>query len=160
MAIQEKIQLLRLSYVHYEHVDFEQFRQFAKDFGFVEALVEKDEIYYRGYGRDPVVYIATRAPGGSPRAFKGAGFVAKTRCDFDKACQIPGAVVKDTSNRPGGGHLVIIPDPNNYSVEIVWGQEENPTPKTGTSLIVGEPEPYNGAIGKQRRGNRDLAPLR
>ncbi|KAJ5117215.1 uncharacterized protein N7443_003122 [Penicillium atrosanguineum] len=152
MIGQGKIRLARLAYVHYEHQDLEKFKQFAGDFGLIEAQSTNDVVYYRGYGQDPFAYIGSRSKDGAPNAFKGAGFVAKTRQDYDNACALPGATIRNASERPGGGHLVVVKDPNGYEMEVCWGQTENSVASCPLSSAIGEPAPMNGSFDKPRKG--------
>ena len=151
---QTKISLSRLSYVIYEHPDFENFKTFAKEFGLVNAKENDGEIFYRGYGTDRFVYVARRAPSGGSKQFIGAGFVARSSGDFKAASQIQGAQTIDTSIRPGGGKAVSIPDPNGFEMQVIWDQEEQTIPAQGVSNCLGG-HPMNGAIGKERIGKDD-----
>jgi hypothetical protein len=152
MSSPSKIQLARLAYVHYEHEDLDAFREFAKDFGLIEAQVRDDQIFYRGYGKDPIVYIASRAKTGRSKAFKGACFVAKSLHDYELALRVEGATVIDTHGRPGGGLLVVIKDPNGYDMGVWWGLEENSVASGPLSSAIGDPTPVNGSMEKQRKG--------
>ena len=148
-----KVQLVRLGHLNFEHPDLEVFTKFAKDFGFIEEKRIDDTIYYRGYGRDPFVYVATQSKSGKP-CFKGPAFVAKNQEEFDKACKIAGAKVKDLADAPGGGKLCTIPRPNDTFMHVVYGQNErdfNPSdpPPTATHEVQG---PYNGPFEKRRCG--------
>jgi hypothetical protein len=121
--IENKIIIDHLAYVHYEHKDLKTFSKFAKDFGLVEspASDDSDIFYFHGYGKDPITYIASHSNVNTEPNFRGPGFVVRTKEDFDKACKLPGAVIQKTSNRPSGGELVLVPDPNGFHVEIVLG---------------------------------------
>jgi catechol 2,3-dioxygenase-like lactoylglutathione lyase family enzyme len=154
MTAGKKITVDHLAYVHYEHDNLDAFRHFAKDFGLVEThSINTDTIlYFHGYGKDPITYIASRCVPGVKPKFKGAGFVARTKQDFDKACRLPGATIRDASNRPGGGQVVLIRDPNGYSIEIVWGQQEKPVTAKDASSSTNNVLAMNGAIEKQRLG--------
>ncbi|KAF2102971.1 glyoxalase family protein [Rhizodiscina lignyota] len=153
MAGPNKINLQRLSYVIYEHPDMESFERFAEDFGF-ESVGKAGgrDVFFRGYGPDPFVYVARLSPNGSPKRFYGAGFVARTAQDFDRACQMQGAEVKDVSHRPGSGKMVSVPDPNGFVIEIVYGQEEKIVPRQGISVVEGGRPIVNGAVQKSRKG--------
>ncbi|KAL6808176.1 glyoxalase family protein [Trichoderma sp. SZMC 28015] len=152
MAIGSKISLQRLSYVIYEHPDVVKFLTFAEDFGFeLAAKSENGEVFFRGYGPDPFLYVARPASGSAPN-FHGAGFVARSGIDFQKACNFPGAQLVDVSHRPGGGKMVRITDPNGYVVEIVQGQEERFVPQEGISVVAGGRPQVNGAVQKTRKG--------
>ena len=98
----EKINLLRPSYVVYEHVDLETFKKFANDFGLEEvtASTDQDNIFFRGYGKDQFVYIARQAPAGSQPRFVGGGFCATSEEDFEKAARLEGAQLVDISKWP------------------------------------------------------------
>ena len=149
-----KVQLLRLGHVYFEHPNLDRLAQFAKDFGFIEARKIDETIYFRGYGRDPVVYVATQSKTGRPK-FNGPAFVARDQNEFDKACQISGAIVKEMKNIPGGGYLCTIPRPNETFMHVVYGQEERPcdpsgTPPSATHEVQG---PYNEPFKKQRCGS-------
>jgi hypothetical protein len=152
MAGHDKVHWLRLSYVNYYHKDLETFKNFAKDFGFAEAQADDKIAFYRGYGKDPILYIASHSLNGSSNSFKGAGFLAKSREHFDRACKIPGAITQDASKRPGGGHLVTITDPNGFGMDIVWGQAEQKLPPVAVSSSFGDTPGTNGALDKQRKG--------
>ncbi|KAJ5391994.1 hypothetical protein N7509_007484 [Penicillium cosmopolitanum] len=86
----QKVQLGRIAHVYFEHADLEAFTRFAKDFGFVEAARKGNTIYYRGYGRDPYVYVASQSPV-RRSTFLGAAYVAKDEENFKKAAAMPGS---------------------------------------------------------------------
>jgi hypothetical protein len=118
-----KVQLVRLSHVYFEHPNLKEFAKFAADFGFVEAKREGDTIYFRGYGKDPYVYVASKSKSGKPK-FGGAAFVAASREEFDKAAKIPGSTVKSLDKAPGGGEMITIARPGDTFMHVVYGQEE------------------------------------
>lgn len=88
-----KVQLSRIAHVYFEHHDLETFDRFARDFGFFEVERKGKTIYYRGYGRDLYVYVASQSSTGKSR-FMGAAFVAKDEENFEKAAKMPGATRK------------------------------------------------------------------
>lgn len=147
-----KINLTRLSYVVYEHTSLETFRQFATDFGFVEEpSSEPSIVYFRGYGKDPYVYVAHQA---DKKGFIGAAFAAESAEDFNRSSRLPNSRVQDLSNAPGGGKSVNITDPNGYEMIVLWGQQLRELPEHGSSNLVGRPA-VNGALDrdKQRKGD-------
>ncbi|KAK6429096.1 hypothetical protein LTR95_014758 [Oleoguttula sp. CCFEE 5521] len=151
MAAISQVRLDRLSYVIYEHPSLSQFDEFAKDFGLVDGGCSSDnERFYRGYGTDPFVYISRQASEGVKR-FVGAGFVAETAADFERATKVAGAEIVDASTYPGGGKAVSLKDPNGYAVVIHWDQQLRSPPDHGISALEGHP-PVNGALDKRRRG--------
>ena len=145
----EKVLLSRISHVYLEHPDLEKFKAFAADFGFVEAGRDGETVYYRGYGRDPYLYVASPAKNGE-KAFKGAAFVAKTAEDFEKATKLPGAVKADISKSPGGGQRVSIPTPGGSTIYVLWGQEER-EPRFESATHIKKSE-YNPSLEKHRKG--------
>ncbi len=151
MAVKTKIILSRLAYTVYQHADFESFRSFAKDFGFEQVGAFDSAVFFRGYGKDPFCYRAQQAPSGEPKAFVGAGFVARSQQDFDSACRLEGATVIDVSKWPGGGRMVRIKDPNGFFLEVVHGQTERNPPAHGISAVTAG-HASNGALDKNRKG--------
>lgn len=149
-----RVNLQRLSYVVYQHVDIDDFERFSQDFGFkrIDGSFGDGDILFEGYGPDPYLYVARRAPFGEGKAFVGAGFVARTLEDFENAKSLPGAKVVDISHLPGGGSRVDITDPNGYQVEIVFGQGNRKTPNNGVSNVYEGAPNVNGSMVKPRRG--------
>jgi hypothetical protein len=146
-----KIQLSRISHVYLSHPDLSQFENFAADFGLVEAERDADTIFYRGFGRDPYVYVARKSQTGE-KAFLGGAFVAKTDKDFTKASELPGAVTHDLSKAPGSGRAVEVPTPGGSSIYIVLDQQEREVPNrppTATTVNLGR---YNTSLEKFRKG--------
>ncbi|GLA43942.1 hypothetical protein AnigIFM63309_002039 [Aspergillus niger] len=150
----QKVQLSRIAHVYFEHASLEAFTRFAQDFGFVEAMRKGNTIYYRGYGRDPYVYVASQSPTRRSQ-FLGAAFVAKDEENFNKAAAIPGAVRKTLDDAPGGGKRITFARPNGTFLHVVYGQTEREvdvegtTPPTATHDSQG---PFNTPFDKPRKG--------
>ncbi|KAJ5697357.1 hypothetical protein N7488_011041 [Penicillium malachiteum] len=113
-----KVQLSRIAHVYFDHHDLEAFAKFAKDFGFVEAEQKGKTIYFRGYGKDPYIYVACQSSK-SKSQFKGAAFIAKDRENFEKAAKLPGAICKTLDEAPGGGEMT-----NGTFLHVIYGQAE------------------------------------
>lgn len=147
----DKVQLSRIAHLYVEHADLESFTKFAKDFGFVEAARKGQTIYYRGYGRDPYVYVASQSSTRRSR-FLGAAFVAKDEENFEKAAAIPGTTRKTLDDAPGGGDMVTFARPNGTFFYVVYGQTEREienSPPTATHKSQG---PFNTPFEKPRKG--------
>lgn len=145
-----KVQLERISHVYFQHPNLDKFGSFARDFGFVEAGRTDDAIYYRGYGRDQYVYVASRG-----RAqFNGVAFVAASQEDFDKAAQLPGASPKKKLyDAPGGGELVTFARPNRTFFHVIFGQRERNINTSRTPSETHESHgPFNTPFEKPRLG--------
>lgn len=150
-----KVQLSRISHVYFEHPDLENFARFAQDFGFVEVQRTDDRIYYRGYGIDPYVYVASRSNDGKPR-FRGPAFVAASEEDFEKASKLEGAIVGTLDSSPGKGKIITFNRPDDTFFHVIHGQEER-TPSPEESMAIFESQgPYNKPFEKPRRGKLKL----
>lgn len=147
-----KVQLSRIAHVYFEHSDLDAFTKFASDFGFIEAATKDTTVYYRGYGLDPYVYVASQSPTRRSR-FLGAAFVAKDEENFNKAADMSGAVRKSLADAPGGGEMVTFERPNGTFFHVVYGQTEREvggkTPPTATHDSQG---PFNTPFKKPRKG--------
>ena len=147
----EKIQLARVSHVYYNHPDLKEFEKFAQDFGLVVESQTADRLFYRGYGRDPVVYVASKSTS-SVKSFDGGAWVASTAEDFDKAARLPGAVLSYLTGFPGGGRRVTITAPGGSKIHVIHGQEER-IPDVKASQATRESlGPYNTSLKKDRKG--------
>lgn len=153
MIMANKVVLSRPSYTIYEHSDLGQFRRFASDFGLEEIQTIEGNIFFKGYGKDPYVYIARQASPSNDAKFIGGAFCARTKEDFEAASQIEGARSVDISSWPGGGKMVVLNDPNGFEMRVVWGQQEQVLPEHGVSVLSGRPA-MNGALDhdKYRKG--------
>jgi hypothetical protein len=156
-----KVQLVRLAHVYFEHPDLPRFAKFAKDFGFVEEKRDGNHtIYYRGYGRDPYVYVATQSSSSSSKKkgkpkFLGPAFVARDQAEFDKAAKLPGAKVTSLDGAPGGGRQVTIARPNGTFMHIVYGQTERPVDTNSgvePTATHDNQGPFNTPFAKRRLG--------
>jgi len=148
----EKVQLARASCVYVTHPDLKRFHEFARDFGLVEVSREENVIYFRGFGKDLCIYVASQSKDGK-RGFDGAAFVAQTEDDFIKASRLSGASAPELNPAPGGGNVVTISSPSGSKIRILWGQQERPEPQraeTATEISKGS---YNTSLKKFRKGS-------
>lgn len=150
--IQEKIKLLRIAHVCYTHSDMDKAHTFLTDFGLTVAEQRGDKTFYKGYGRDPFVYCATK---GTEKAFGGAAFVVESMADLERASQVlPKASPVEDLDAPGGGKRVTFYDPQDgFPFHLVYGQEES-TPGSGYSeLNYNYPQKKNRDVNKMQRFN-------
>ncbi|KAJ5312161.1 hypothetical protein PENANT_c011G02826 [Penicillium antarcticum] len=147
-----KVQLSRISHVYFEHYDLEAFERFAKDFGFVEAERKEKTVYFRGYGRDPYIYVASQSSTRGSR-FMGAAFVAKDEENFNKAAKIPGATCKTLDDAPGGGAMITFARSNGTHFHIVHGQTERELKENDMPTATHDSQgPFNTPFEKPRKG--------
>lgn len=140
-----KVKLLRLANVHYLHPNLNKAHQFLLDFGMMVVEKTDTKIYYRGYGIDPYVYVAEQHPE-KGRAFGGGAFVVESYSELEKAIKIRGAGPIQRAEGPGGGHMVILKDPNGMSIKLLYGQQEREP-----SYYLSK-EPRNTPQDKERLG--------
>ena len=119
----EKIKVLRLAFVHYQHSDLTKALTFLKDFGFVETQISTNKVFLRGFGIDPYLYVAEQSPD-PERHFLGGFWTVSSQEDLKKAAAQPGASAIFNLDGPGAGQAVTLRDPNNFVVGFVFGQEE------------------------------------
>jgi hypothetical protein len=159
----KKINVLRLSAVHYQHPELENATRFLEDFGFVEVQRDSSRIYYRGFGIEPYSYIAEQAPT-TKRAFVKGIWTVKSYEDLLTAANHPAATTSvEKHGGPGGGEIVTLTDPNGIAVSFIYGQIlRDRDDVSGISRNINDAENHpNLAFEKRRRGqNRrfDLGP--
>jgi hypothetical protein len=147
-----KVQLASLGHVYFEHPDLDQFDSFAADFGFAVVKKENGKVFYRGYGKDPFIYVASKSADGTPR-FKGPAFVAQSREEFDKAKSLPGAQLASLDDAPGGGQIVTFARADDTFFHVIFGQKEREiNVESAPSATHEEFGPWNTAFQKPRRG--------
>jgi len=147
-----KVQLVSLGHVYFEHPDLEQFNSFAVDFGFAVVKKEKGKVFYRSYGKDPFIYVASQSADGPPR-FKGPAFVAQSQEEFDKAKELPGAQTGSLEDAPGGGQIITFARAEDTFFHVIFGQKECEIyVASAPSATHEEFGPWNTAFQKPRRG--------
>lgn len=118
-----RIRILKTAFVSYSHADLATARMFLSDFGL--QIVKEDTgkvIYFRGYGSEPIVYVARQANSGES-TFDGGAFEVESREELEKATKIAGATqIYKLDGYPGGGDIVTLTDPAGYKVHLVHGQ--------------------------------------
>ena len=148
--IMEKIQVLRLAFVYYQHPDLTKALTFLKDFGFVEAQTSANKVFLRGFGIDPYLYVAEQSPD-SERHFLGGFWTVSSQEDLKKAAAQPGASSIFNLDGPGAGQAVTLRDPNNFVVGFVFGQEERE--KGGSHDLEQGVTEQNSTALKPRKGD-------
>ena len=148
-----KVQLARPAHIYVDHPDLDEFAKFAADFGFIEEARTEETIYFRGYGKDPYVYVACKSKDGKPR-FRGAAFVAVSREDFDKAAKLEGARLGSIEYTPGGGEIITFNRPDETYFHVVFGQKERKPDSHEPTATHEEQGPFNKPFEKPRRGEQ------
>lgn len=145
----DRVKLLGPVCVAYGHPDLERTHTYLTDFGLVESFRKDEAIYYRGYGVQPVVYIAKKT---AVPEFLGVYFEAAGLTDLEKATKIPGAGA--ISDFAAGGKVVQIIDPSGIPFHVVCGLEKREfTPPKENSQPYNFPSPTDDDVeAKPRRG--------
>ncbi|KZL82342.1 trihydroxytoluene oxygenase [Colletotrichum incanum] len=150
-----KVQLSRPTHVYVDHPNLDEFAKFAVDFGFTEEARNKEIIYFRGYGKDPYVYVACQSKDGKPR-FRGAAFVAASQEEFDKAAQLEGARLGSIQFAPGGGSIITLNRPDETYFYVVFGQREREVGQQEPTATHEKHGPLNKAFEKPWRGKQAI----
>jgi len=156
----DRIRLQRLTHVRYAHEDLTSTRIFLKDFGMTEVHTEGDGtkdgdmIYFAGTGRDQYVFVAVKGP----RDFLGGTYVVESRADLERAAKIEGASDIISINAPGGGEMVILKDPDNVPVNVMFGAQDKTSHPANMKLVVNYPE-EKPRQGKFHRFTEQPAPV-
>ncbi|CCT72912.1 related to 2,3-dihydroxybiphenyl-1,2-dioxygenase [Fusarium fujikuroi] len=152
MTAADKIKVVRLVAVHYQHPDLESACAFLRDFGMSEVLREDKRIYFGGYGRDPYLYIAEQSPT-ARRAFLGGTWAVDSLDDLTKAASKSGASAILDAEGPGGGKKVTLNDPNGFPITFIHGQAlKEPQDHPATRALDKESPVMNHALEKPRKG--------
>ncbi|KAH7069573.1 Glyoxalase/Bleomycin resistance protein/Dihydroxybiphenyl dioxygenase [Paraphoma chrysanthemicola] len=120
-----RIPLLATAFVSYTHADLPTARTFLLDFGLTIARETPKEIFFKGYGSEPIIYIARQSDTGTS-SFCGAAYTVPSRADLEAATKrIQGCSAIAPLDAPGGGEYVQATDPAGHSVFLVHGQRMN-----------------------------------
>jgi hypothetical protein len=142
-----RVRLVKTAFVIYYHADLAKARQFFLDFGMSIAREDDGkEIYFQGYGVEPIVYIARKAQKESH--FGGAAYVVESHADLEKAARIQRATEITPFEGPGGGQLVTLTDPAGHHVHLIHGQQEKEKEELKLPKLI-----VNFEDDKPRKGN-------
>lgn len=115
-----RIRLVSTSFVIYHHADLVKAKEFLVDFGLIIVEDRGHEIFFRGHGLEPVVYIARQAS--SESSFGGAAYLVESRAELERAAALPSATAIAKLDAPGGGEVVTLTDPVGFKVHLVHGR--------------------------------------
>lgn len=108
-----------LAYVVLERQNIEIMSRFLEDFGFTKVSHEGPGSFFRGFGDRP--YCVELIPS-TRDAFLGFGLVAADGGDLDILGAEHGVAPTD-NDKPGGGRVLRLVDPNGYQIDLVHGFE-------------------------------------
>jgi len=107
-----------VAYPRFRAPDLALMRSFLRDFGMLDAQVDEDRLFMRGYGDSPFLHVTERAP---VAEFAGFGIWVNDIADLENLAAHDGVAVEDL-DAPGGGKVVRLRDPDGFLVEAVAGQ--------------------------------------
>lgn len=126
------------------------------DFGLEETgrSSSPERIYYRGYNDQPVAYVVEKTD--HPTFFGGAFEVASEE-DLKRAAALPNAGPIRQSDFPGGGQVVTIRDPDDVTINVVWGYKTGPVRRPPKRADISN-VPLKSDNEKSRRGTYQRLP--
>lgn len=156
-----RVRINKCSYVVYEHADLRKAEQFLLDFGMTIAeRRSKDQIFFKGYGPDPFVYLAVQPSTQEKSRFGGAAYLVEGREELEKAvARIPNASSIKALDAPGGGEIVTLRDPAGHPVHLVHGQRPNLTEELNLPKLVVNYEDEKPRKGQFQRFKPGPAPV-
>jgi hypothetical protein len=152
------IRLLKTAFVIYYHEDLEKARLFFLDFGMKIIQESDNEIFFKGYGTEPFVYAAQRAPSGTGSSFGGAVYIVQSRKELQRAEAIDGATPISNLEAPGGGEIVTLTDPAGHKVHLVHGRTEKQQEPMNLKKLVNY-EDEKPRVGRFQRFEPGPAPV-
>ena len=139
-----------LSYTLWELPELTTQHDFLIDFGMLCAARDDPELIMRGHGTAPYLYVARKA---KKHRFVGMGFTAVSRDDLNTLSQATGKPV-EALERPGGGEVVRLADPNGLVVEVCYGIAQVEAQATRENVL-----PVNTPTHKARVNQGQRSPL-
>ena len=128
-------------YVRFSAPDLDRMEAFLTDFGMVRSDRTATALYMRGTGPDPIVHVTELGDPG----FVGFALQAQSAADLEAIAAAQGSLVEDRSE-PGGGKRVLVRDPDNFPIEVIWGLDRLDV------MDVQEISPANERLVKPRLG--------
>ncbi|KAJ4292806.1 hypothetical protein N0V90_009469 [Kalmusia sp. IMI 367209] len=118
-----QVKITRVSHMRYQHPDLNEITTFLRDFGMSVAPKTEGKRWFKGYGTDQYVYYAQEGE----KKFLGGTFEVESYAELEKASKLPNASpIQSLHDAPGGGHLVTIPDPGGFPINLISGQTPFP----------------------------------
>ena len=152
------IRLVKTAFVIYYHTDYEKVLRFLDDFGLKVAERRDGEVFLKGYGTEPFVYICRKATDGKS-SFGGAAYVVESHEELQRAERIFGASQISILDAPGGGEIVTLIDPAGHKVHLVYGQKEKAEESLGLKKLVVNYEDEKPRVGRFQRFQPGPAPV-
>jgi catechol 2,3-dioxygenase-like lactoylglutathione lyase family enzyme len=110
------IKIEDIAHVRFTAPDLAEMRGFLEDFGLI-PFEEGGRLFARGTGSAPFLH---RTDLGEP-GFAGLGLRATSLADLKRLAEAESVAVEPLDT-PGGGHVVVLRDPDGRRVEVVAGQ--------------------------------------
>ncbi|MEH6567756.1 MAG: VOC family protein [Halioglobus sp.] len=136
------------AYIMFEVPDLEKQKMFLQDFGMVVSELSDENLYMRGYGSDPYIYVAQK---GATARFLGAGYAVESEEVLNHIAGEARVAVEGIDG-PGGGQRVRLTDPDGFLVDLVYGRANlAPLETRRDSLAINLPRQKN----RINRGQRE-----
>lgn len=126
-----------VQYLLWDVADIERQEAFLLDFGMLTAEKQAGHLYMKGYGDAPYLYYGRKA---QKSAFIGIGFSVNSRAELVLLAEATGVAI-EALQRPGGGEVVRLVDPNGVVIEVSCGiARAEPVPTRREPLVANTPE--------------------
>jgi catechol 2,3-dioxygenase-like lactoylglutathione lyase family enzyme len=142
--------VVNTAYIMFQVPNLEQQKAFLQDFGMVVAEHSGTNLYMRGFGSEPYIYVAHH---GSKAGFLGAGFVVESKDELNRLSVETGVKVEEIDG-PGAGQRIRLTDPDGFLVDLVHGRTELEPLDTRREAL-----PVNLPHTKKRINHGQRAPL-
>jgi catechol 2,3-dioxygenase-like lactoylglutathione lyase family enzyme len=130
-----------VAYVRFRAPDLARMQAFLHDFGMLDAQVENNRLFMRGFGPSPFLHVTEYA---ETAGFAGFGIWVNDETDLQKIAAYDGAAIEEL-DAPGGGKVVRLVDPDGFVVEVVTGQ----IPTDPVPVKIREPWNQLGDYGRK-----------
>ena len=139
-----------IRHVVYGHPDLKAAERFLVDFGLQPAVRTENRIYFRGTGPKSYVYVAQLE---DTSGFRALAFEVDSMDVLKRLAGAAGASQVEPIDGPGGGHRVVLHDPDGFRIELVHGIPDVEAQPMREPLVL------NYARLKNRHGGTQRAPL-
>lgn len=107
----------QLTYLIWDVENIDKQEGFLKDFGMLTHEKSGQSLYMRGYNSNPYIYYGRKA---KKSAFKGLGLSVNSRQELEALAHYTKQTIQPI-NRPGGGEMISLTDPNGVEVQVCHG---------------------------------------
>jgi catechol 2,3-dioxygenase-like lactoylglutathione lyase family enzyme len=120
------------AYIMFQVPNLKKQKSFLEDFGMVLTEETESEIYMRGYGPEPYIYVACK---GSSAKYLGVGLVIDSDDELERIANATDTTIENIPG-PGKGRRVRLIDPDGFFVDLTHGREKVSELKTRREALL------------------------